>query len=316
VVIGKRRKMDAFLTTMPSLRQYVWGLLSCEYGIVADVDFGSEKVRFLGALRSSVWSVYRILCAASYKCRITFLPCDRDRQLWHGVRCTRNCPVCFGPQVNSSDLIDNDHQDQAPDLIDNDPQPQPQQQQQEEGEGAASSAVMVPAAVPAPAGPPPAMPPAAAPGTFTAALTFDTEWADDMPVRYEYLIPHARHRIGNPLPAGWQSREAEMGFASFQNTPWLMPGMLVAPYAHLSDGCMDVCYASSSITRWQFLKLFTQLAEAAHVHNPKLEYLKVRSLTLEPLDNGGFLGVDGERIPFAPLQIHVIQNLVTVLCFL
>ena len=92
--------------------------------------------------------------------------------------------------------------------------------------------------------------------------------------------------------------------------------MCATPYSHLADGCMDVAYATSeAFSRIRFLHLFNTLADGSHAEHPKLTYLKVRAFTLEPLDGNGYLGVDGERIAYAPTQFHVAQGLVNFCCY-
>lgn len=40
---------------------------------------------------------------------------------------------------------------------------------------------------------------------------------------------------------------------------------------------------------------------------------KVRAFTLEPLDPAGMLGLDGEQVPFEPLQFRSIPGLINIL---
>eukprot|EP00727_Mastigamoeba_balamuthi_P007519 m51a1_g3388 putative sphingosine kinase 2-like (552) ;mRNA; r:509061-511023 len=316
IIKNARRAVDLYLTTQPKLRQYIWGFLSCEYGIVADVDFGSEKVRFLGPARNSVWAVWRIMCSSAYRCRITYLPCERDKSVWSGVKCSRLCDVCrYGPSASAptrSDIIDQSHDALAL-----------REAERTEGKAAADShadddgASSVCSARSDRDEETPSMPPPANPGAvFTAALTFDSDWVDGMPAKFAQLFDGPRHRVGHAPPAGWETREVSLSFATFQNLPWMMSGMLAAPYAHLADGCMDICFAASQgITRFQFLKFFSNLGDASHVGNPKFDYIKVRAFTLEPLDPTGFVGIDGERIPFSTMQFSVAPGLLNVLCY-
>jgi len=62
--------------------------------------------------------------------------------------------------------------------------------------------------------------------------------------------------------------------------------------------------------------LFSSLGDGGHAEHPKLTYQKVPSFTVEPLDNTGYIGVDGERMPFGPAQFHVAQGLMNFLCYM
>jgi len=154
--------------------------------------------------------------------------------------------------------------------------------------------------------------------SFTMSLTHSNSWTDGVPTPYARLFasyPH--HTIGQPVPAGWAVHDnLSISFCTFMKLPWLMPGMLVAPFAHMADGCMDIAYATSeAFSRISFMKFFGTFAEGGHVSSPKLSYLKVRSFTIEPLDSDGYIGIDGERIHFAPTQFHVAQGLLNFMCY-
>lgn len=186
---------------------------------------------------------------------------------------------------------------------------------------------------------------------YTSSLTACREWSGDVPTKYAKLFASYPHNVvssyattkattttnssGNSsgsnegsnedsvgdtqksLPKGWTELENKsLSFCSFQKLPWLMPGMFVAPYAHFLDGCMDISYAlSESFSRITFMKLFSLFPDGSYLNNPKLSYMKVRAFTLEPLDNDGYIGVDGERIRYAPLHFHIVRALINLLTY-
>uniref|UniRef100_A0A7S4G8E8 Uncharacterized protein n=1 Tax=Eutreptiella gymnastica TaxID=73025 RepID=A0A7S4G8E8_9EUGL len=45
---------------------------------------------------------------------------------------------------------------------------------------------------------------------------------------------------------------------------------------------------------------------------PQLEYYKVKALRFAPKWEGGLLGVDGERVPFTPIDIRVCDGAISV----
>lgn len=323
VLRGATRRMDMFLATQPQTSHYMWGILSGEFGIVADVDFGSERVRFLGSLRSAVWGLLRIIANTSYRCKLTYLPCDRDRNLWHGVKCTRDCQVCRSALLKLDEAEETkaletaEQEEQKPKPVTPKRLSAPQVKDEtpftsEESSSSSTITEVVKTVTPAPQ----------LEKHVSTALSFDDDWINGLPSRFADLFPFPRYTVGHAPPQGWVSKDVTFGFGTFMKLPWLMPGLLAAPFAHLADGCMDVAYANSEdCTRFQFLKFVGSIGEAAHVYNPKLQYLKVKSFTLEPLDANGepstsaYLGVDGERIPCSPLQFHIGQGFLTTFCY-
>ena len=153
---------------------------------------------------------------------------------------------------------------------------------------------------------------------YTTSMSTTTDWEGDVPRKYASLFDGYEHYTpGGPVPSGWTVQDnLSLTWVSIQNLPWLMPGMLSAPYCHMTDGCIDVSYATTEgFSRISYLKMLTQAGDGTFVDNPKFSYLKVRSLTMEPYDEMGYIGVDGERIPFAPVSIHVVQGMINFISY-
>lgn len=431
VVKAATHKADIYLAAQPSIGQYIWGILGCSYGIIAEADFGSEKIRWAGSMRPSIWAFYRILCGSAYNCRLTYLQTETPRQEWHGVRCTRDCKLCKDAlkamtddyvdseianlddednednnddensviNSNDNDNISNDNNDSENDNIndnnsnkedgtshnDEDEEIQFGDDNEEESNITDSSSsgnnnnnihnvitqdgkfilgsnikyhTLEPELSTVPSYGP----------AYTSSLTACRDWAGDVPLKYAKLFSSYPHNVVSTypnkasttqestaassssssstttttatvvttaattsaavedgssdasqksLPKGWSELEnRSLSFCSFQKLPWLMPGMFVAPYAHFLDGCMDISYAlSESFSRITFMKLFSLFPDGSYLNNPKLSYMKVKAFTLEPLDNDGYIGVDGERIRYAPLHFHIVRALLNLLTY-
>jgi len=71
----------------------------------------------------------------------------------------------------------------------------------------------------------------------------------------------------------------------------------VAPYAHLSDGYMDLLF-SKKLNRTKVARLLLGMDEEGSVASLKdVEYHKVRTVTLEPKTDDGYIMIDGELYP-------------------
>jgi len=371
VVKNVTMRVDAFLAAQPTVQQYLWGVLNCSYGIVAEADFGSEKIRWAGSLRPSIWAVYRILCGSMYRCRLTYLPTDRPRSGWHGTRCGRDCAYCRNALQETADqqseeaesssseekgtnedsfpedetlsdhpsdadsessvtgraaddpvsssVIDGkpdeltDVDDQRDDEAEEEEEEEEEEESQEQTETTSALVKETSFDQKRAVNPVPPYGP-----SFTSSLTQTSKWTEDVPTKYAGLFggyPH--YRIGGGLPPNWTVHDnLSLSFSVFQKMPWLMPNMCATPYSHISDGCMDVAYATNeAFSRIRFLHFFNTLADSSHANHPKLTYVKVRAFTLEPLDGDGYVGVDGERISYAPTQFHIAQGLVNFFCY-
>jgi len=100
------------------------------------------------------------------------------------------------------------------------------------------------------------------------------------------------------------------------NLPWISSDVLSSPYAHFSDGNLDLLITrkSSNISRTQALSIFTKLDNGGHAEAREVEYSKIKAFTLEPLEKEGYISIDGEKAPFAPLVAQVHPNLFLLMC--
>ena len=298
VIRGKTRPMDVFLCVQPQTRDFIWGVLNFSNGIIAEADFGSETIRWAGSLRPNIWAVYRIMMGSFYNWRITYLPTTVPTRDWRGVRCTRNCKYCANALRRHAEEQLHDDDDEH----EHDEHDEHEHEEHEEEEPRPVEKELPPS------GP-----------AYTHNMSTVDTWVDGVPAMYRSLFAdYAHHESGQPLPAGWETKDnLALSFSCFQKLPWLMPGMQATPYSHLADGCMDVAFATSdAFSRVRFITLFASLGTGQHAEHPKLTYLKVRSFTVEPLDDSGYIGVDGERMPFGPAQFHVAQGLMNFFCYM
>eukprot|EP00727_Mastigamoeba_balamuthi_P000889 m51a1_g10798 putative sphingosine kinase 2-like isoform x1 (553) ;mRNA; r:7806-10164 len=298
VIRNRVKRVDMFLAAQPTLRQYLWGVLSVNCGIVSDVDFGSECIRFMGNARMSIWALLKIASKRAYRCRVSYLPTTQTRQQWWGHSCTHaNCAYCHPPQGQPDELIDAHAQDEIV------PEEAPV-------DAAAQEAAPVQEAAPAAQTPAQEQTTPASSGKFTKSLTPCDEWESGIPEMYSELFPEAA------LPrTAWVTREISHTFSCFMKQPWISPELLTTPWCHLNDGCMDICVLPVEHSyRSKMVKLFGSLQTGEHVNFEHLEYHKVRAFTLESFDDGEFFGVDGEPVPRAPFNVFVARGLLPVLC--
>ena len=68
------RKVD--MMAVDTTEGRIYSILAVAWGLVADIDIESEKYRFMGGARFTVGAVARVLNLRSYRGRISFLPVD------------------------------------------------------------------------------------------------------------------------------------------------------------------------------------------------------------------------------------------------
>jgi len=89
---GKQRPLDIAIAQQNGNRFY--SFLSLGWAIISDVDIESERLRFLGSLRTDIYALMRIVNLRHYPGRFSYLPATEDVN--HAAECQvfNQCPSC------------------------------------------------------------------------------------------------------------------------------------------------------------------------------------------------------------------------------
>ena len=104
---------------------------------------------------------------------------------------------------------------------------------------------------------------------------------------------------------------ADFSFVLLMNTKHTGKGMMMAPYASLSDGLMDVLIVKKT-SLLNLLFLFPSIYSGKHVHSKLLEYKQLSSITIAATD-GNPLTIDGEVKGSAPLSVSVLPLALSII---
>ncbi len=218
---GKYRPLD--IAKIEQNGQNYYSFLSFSWGIISDVDIESEKLRFLGSLRTDIYALMRIWTLRYYAGKFSYLPANLSETdaSASATECQRfdRCPICISKPAQN---IEANRQ----------------------------------------------------------------SWSviqDDFVLIWALNISHATHNIK------------------------------AAPYAHLSDGNMDIILVRKGISKLNLLLAFLKSAQGQHLSLPGIECYRVRAFRLEPLTPQGIFAVDGEKVDYLPITMEVNRGLARVL---
>lgn len=85
---------------------------------------------------------------------------------------------------------------------------------------------------------------------------------------------------------------------------------IFAPFAHLSDGALDLVLARG-LNKKEMAQLFFDIEKGDHVKNEKVKYFRVKNLTLEPISTST-VDIDGEFFPNKKTYISVLPGVATI----
>jgi sphingosine kinase len=234
----------------PITSKRMYGFLCIEWAIIADVDYESEKYRYLGGLRFTIGAVKRILDLRMYRGRISFLLAD-------------NCKD-YIPKDPNIKVMHNRHSHSL-------------------GQNNTTS------------------------GTYQARGSSPPSFVihDGKPIiAPKYLMP-----FDKPVPDDWLTIEENFILLLVAQMPLIATDFMCWPDCELNNGELLLIYIKEGCSKVNLLKILTSTENGEYLQNPYVEYVRIKAFRLEPLDTNGNIMVDGEKVPYGPIQGEVLPSI-------
>ncbi|XP_069038760.1 sphingosine kinase 2 isoform X2 [Lepisosteus oculatus] len=114
--------------------------------------------------------------------------------------------------------------------------------------------------------------------------------------------------LDQPLPArDWVTVEGDFVLVLALYQTHLGADLLAAPQARFDDGLIHLTFVRAGVSRATLLRLFLAMERGAHlgIASPYVCHTPARAFRLLPLSPRGTLTVDGELVPYGPLQAQI-----------
>lgn len=114
--------------------------------------------------------------------------------------------------------------------------------------------------------------------------------------------------LDQPLPTrDWVTIEGDFVLVLALYQSHLGADLHAAPQAKFDDGLIHLTFVRAGISRATLLRLFFAMERGTHhsVSSPYVSHVSCRAFRLQPLSSRGTLTVDGELVPYGPLQAQV-----------
>lgn len=118
--------------------------------------------------------------------------------------------------------------------------------------------------------------------------------------------------LDQPLPTrDWVTIEGDFVLVLAIYQSHLGADLLAAPHALFDDGLIHLTFVRAGISRATLLRLFLAMERGTHhsLTSPYVSHVSARAFRLQPLSPRGTLTVDGEVVPYGPLQAQVQTRL-------
>ena len=115
------------------------------------------------------------------------------------------------------------------------------------------------------------------------------------------------------LPCNWKSVEGDFVLYGALMVPFVAEGFYGYPGVKLGSGYFTICYGLDNLTRFDLLRILLTGGTGEFLStSERVIKVKTRAFRVEPLDSTGVITVDGEVIPYGPMQCEVHQNFIRV----
>lgn len=121
-----------------------------------------------------------------------------------------------------------------------------------------------------------------------------------------------------PLPAsqGWICEEGDYVMVHAAYTTHLASDCFFAPDSKLNDGLIYLVIIRAGVGRSQLLHFLLSMNNGTHLpeqQDPHIVVVPVKAFRIEPSGNNGILTIDGERVDYGPIQAEVFPGLINVM---
>ncbi|KAH8271141.1 hypothetical protein KR018_001285 [Drosophila ironensis] len=321
-IAGKSTPMDVVrIELAPKGKHFVmYSFLSVGWGLIADIDIESERLRSIGAQRFTLWAIKRLITLRSYKGKVYYLPQTEE------------------------------------DVKKAEPKVELAKEAQEAQEVAAPTPVMR-ASLPLNANEFKDLPEEGEEDEFTDAISLDRSvyrqhadsWHSAMSRRTAYYslggpslrsnrsrmsitqrIEAANAEFAELVPSGtlpglqiplstgdgWICEEGDFVMVHAAYTTHLSSDVFFAPESRLNDGLIYLVIIRSGVSRHQLLNFMLSLNSGTHLpvgDDPFIKVVACKAFRIEPTGSDGILVVDGERVDYGPIQAEVMPGLINVM---
>ncbi len=120
--------------------------------------------------------------------------------------------------------------------------------------------------------------------------------------------------LSSPVPSNWKITEQKLYTIIALSTPHMNSDSFGD--RNLSIGChkFSIVTIDTSISRMNLLLLFKRTEDSTHLDMDGCNVIRAKAFRLEPETPGGLMTVDGELVPYGPIQTQLHPDLARVMC--
>ncbi|XP_048758666.2 sphingosine kinase 2-like isoform X2 [Ostrea edulis] len=339
-VLIKHRVIPMDLVLVQTARQQLYSFLSVTWGLIADIDYESERMRILGASRFTLYFIKRVVSLRKYRAKISFLPVTTydphaKSQRERAKDFSRPRRFTIKNSTTQSNISSSVYEGGVQGVYRDTVSAHSLQRLRSKSMPAVKS---ISKSLDSQTN-----------GDISAFEEHDNVMfeLDDTNECFTSNIPNGNHvkednisigsdntfeemvhtlnNDGSPLqapllapldeevPSNWVTIEDEFITACALYQPYLGPDNLASPESKLNDGQIHLLMIKAGIPKSALVNLFLTFETGDHVNSPYVEMVKVLAFRLEPLGTEGNIMVDGEHVDYGPVQGQVLPGIARIM---
>ena len=120
--------------------------------------------------------------------------------------------------------------------------------------------------------------------------------------------------FSSPVPSNWKTINQDFVTAVVMLVPHMGRDMFGDPNLSIGTSAFSIVILDGTMTRMDMVTMFTQSDTGGHVALESCSVISAKAIRLEPLTPKGIITIDGEVIPYGPIQCQLHPRLARVLC--
>ncbi|XP_037818716.1 sphingosine kinase 1-like [Lucilia sericata] len=292
----------------------MYSFLSIGWGIIADIDIESEKLRSIGAPRFTLWSIHRLVRLRTYKGKVSYLPWRKPEntlvvEMSNEKQTNGGKPSILRRFKDAQDDEAEEFVDAVGDDIDLEDDEFADIISYRTNIDSWHSAVSRRTAYYSIAGQSIRSNRSVTNSIFSKIEQANAEFNTRA---LQSSIPP----LDSPLPEEWHSEQGEFVLVQAAYTTHLATDCLFAPDSKLNDGIIYLVIIRAGIARSQLMQFLLNMSSGSHLSEAPTTHIQVIPVTafrIEPEDDEGIITVDGERVGYGVIQAEIFPGLMKVM---
>ena len=275
LVDGSPRPMDMMCIQTNTGKSYL-SFLSFSWGFGAEVDIESEKIRFVGGARFTIWSLYSLLKMNSSQAKISYKKVNVENNIRGRVNHEYFKKGRKRLQESETSTSSNTSNDTGI------------QDGSDSNLGELDSTTTFPLAT---------------------SITLDSSQSSGL----KEILKETPINTNLSTSDGWTTIEDKFVMVMVLSKPWLAADICMAPqFNGFDDGVMWLIMVRKGISRRRMLQVMMGFWDGSHLQYPEAEMIPVTAVRLEPQADSGIMMVDGEQIEYGPIQAEVLPSFANI----